>query len=201
MQLMKKQTLHEFLSKKHLRLDSMQPIFKIQQPLIDWSISGNFLQSVVPVTGDSIKIRERLRAHAINQDTEVMRQFRLRPNNSESPSASATHRAQRVTKKRPSKHQNGSRSRDNKGFVQHIVVYFGANFTPISESIPPKVRKKFVVQISSEARSTSFVARRRQVRDDLEVLITSPSTLTTSTNFTAGVSPNLESKTLVPRES
>ncbi|KAJ3905654.1 hypothetical protein F5879DRAFT_1000823 [Lentinula edodes] len=122
----------------------------IQQLLIDWSNSDNLLQSVVPVTGDSIKIREWLRAHAINQYANVMRPSRLRLNNTESPSASATHQAQIVTKKRPSKLQNGSRSRDNK------------------ENIPPGVFRK-ALATSSKARSPSFVTKRQQARDDLEL--------------------------------
>ncbi|KAJ4496638.1 hypothetical protein C8R41DRAFT_918217 [Lentinula lateritia] len=126
----------------------------IQQLLIDWSNSDNLLQSgsVVPVTGDSIKIREWLRAHAINQYANVMGRSRLRLNNTESPSAFATHQAQRVIKKRPLQLQNGSRSPDNK------------------ENIPPRVfRKKPVVQTSSKARSTSFVKKRQQARDDFEL--------------------------------
>ncbi|GAV99182.1 hypothetical protein LENED_000622 [Lentinula edodes] len=117
----------------------------IQQLLMDWSSSDNLLQSVVPVTGDSIKIREWLRAHAINQYANVMRPSRLRLNNTESPSASATHQAQVVTKKRPSKLQNGSRSRDNKGVFRKALA------------------------TSSKARSPSFVTKRQQARDDLEL--------------------------------
>ncbi|KAJ4487200.1 hypothetical protein C8J55DRAFT_507253 [Lentinula edodes] len=99
-------------------------------------------QSVVSVTGDS-------ESHAINQYGNVMRRSRLPLNNTESPSASATHQAQRVIKKKPLQLQNGSRSRDNK------------------ENIPPRVfRKKLVVQTSSKARSTSFVTKRQQ-GDDL----------------------------------
>ncbi|KAJ3858093.1 hypothetical protein EV359DRAFT_69278, partial [Lentinula novae-zelandiae] len=59
----------------------------------------------------------RTLSDAINQYANVMRRSRLPLNNTESPSASVTHQAQRVIKRRPLQLQNGRRSRDNKGLM------------------------------------------------------------------------------------
>ncbi|KAJ3980951.1 hypothetical protein F5890DRAFT_1588475 [Lentinula detonsa] len=107
--------------------------------------SGNLLQSVIAVTGDTPKVRMWVRAHAINQYADAERQSREGVSNTDSPSSALViHTGLRNPKRSlESDEKPGERAQKKQTFVSlkfKVLLYKGFATAQVLENLESLIR-------------------------------------------------------------